>query len=105
MTEQISLAREFLGLSARIECSISALPNQKGAWVILFAAGIAAHQPTNVQWQGPFYSVNEAASMLKTIVENLLKMDYLPTREPFIWSLHTQAQLRRLSDCNALRLG
>lgn len=97
MVQQVCLAREFLGLTTRIECSLRPLNDDSGRWMILFAAGVSEHQPTSVQAQGPFYSANEALVMLKNVVDNLLQMDYAFASGPFIWSLHAHAELRKVA--------
>ena len=97
MVQQISLARQFLGLTTRIECSLRPLNDDSGRWMIVFAAGVSDHQPTSVQAQGPFYGANEALMMLKNVVDNLLRMDYSFDKSPFIWSLHAHAELKKVA--------
>lgn len=97
MTRSLCLTRQCLGLVTRIECSIRPLAGESGLWTLLFAAGMTGEQPTAIKAQGPFAGSQAAESVLSAIVESLTLHGYLvEERVPQIWSLHLQAQWRKL---------
>lgn len=97
MPRSLCLIRQCLGLQTRIECSIRPLAGDNGLWTLLFAAGMSGEQPTAVKAQGPFHGPFVAQSVLDSIVDSLTVHGYSLADDPQIWSLHLQAQLRRLN--------
>jgi len=97
MPRSLCLNRECLGLITRIECVIRPMPGDDGLWMVLFAAGMSGEQPSALRSQGPFTSLAAAQSILESIAENLLLGGYRPADDVPIWTLHMQAELRRLN--------
>lgn len=97
MPRSLCLTRQCLGLQTRIECSIRPLAGESGLWTLLFAAGMAGEQPTAVKAQGPFNGPSVAQNILDSIVSSLTLHGYSLADDPQIWSLHLQAQLRKLN--------
>lgn len=97
MPRSLCLTRQCLGLQTRIECSIRPLAGDRGLWTLLFAAGMAGEQPTAIKAQGPFHGPFVAQTILDAIVDSLTLHGYSLANDPQIWSLHLQAQLRRLN--------
>ncbi|MEE4912323.1 hypothetical protein V2K30_25005 [Pseudomonas alliivorans] len=96
MSRSLCLNRECLGLVTRIECVIRPMPGEDGLWMLLFAAGMSGEQPSALRSQGPFNSLAAAESVLSSIAENLLLGGYHTADVP-IWTLHMQAELRRIN--------
>ncbi|MGP0171732.1 PA4575 family protein [Pseudomonas sp. NCHU5208] len=98
MPRSLCLTRQCLGLVTRIECSIRPLAGESGRWTLICAAGMSAAQPSAIKAQGPFYGPQAAEEVLAAIVESLAVQGYEQCDELPIWSLHIQAELRRLND-------
>ena len=97
MPRSLCLTRQCLGLVTRIECSIRPLAGENGRWTLICAAGMSAAQPSAIKAQGPFYGPQAAETVLAAIAESLALQGYEASAELPIWSLHTQAELRRLN--------
>ncbi len=97
MPRNLSLTRQCLGLVTRIECSIRPLAGDTGMWTLLFAAGMAGEQPSAIKSQGPFPGPTVAESVMDAIVDSLTLHGYQVAGDPQIWSLHLQAQLRKIN--------
>ncbi|WP_024647411.1 hypothetical protein [Pseudomonas syringae] len=97
MQRSLCLTRECLGLMTRIECVIRPLPCDSNRWMLLFAAGMADEQPSAIKAQGPFNGQPSAQSVLTSITESLSLHGYRSTDNISIWSLHMQAELRRIN--------
>ncbi|KPW51044.1 hypothetical protein ALP99_02672 [Pseudomonas syringae pv. tomato] len=102
MQRSLCLTRECMGLMTRIECVIRPLPHDNGQWLVLFAAGMAQEQPSAIKSQGPFNGMPEAQSVLTSILENLSLHGYRCLDDVPIWSLHMQAELRRIGGDGAV---
>ncbi|KWS88215.1 MULTISPECIES: hypothetical protein [Pseudomonas syringae group] len=89
MQRSLCLTRECMGLMTRIECVIRPLPHDGGQWMVLFAAGMAEEQPSAIKSQGPFNGLPAAQAVLTSIYQCA---DDVP-----IWTLHIQAELRRIN--------
>ncbi|VXD04979.1 conserved hypothetical protein [Pseudomonas sp. 8Z] len=98
MPRSLCLTRDCLGLVTRIECVIKPLAGDRGLWTLICAAGMAGSQPTAIKAQGPFFGPHAAEEVLAAIVQSLAQQGYGECSEPPIWSLHQQAELRRLND-------
>ncbi|SDW80472.1 hypothetical protein SAMN05444064_107164 [Pseudomonas syringae] len=96
MQRSLCLTRECMGLMTRIECVIRPLPCDSNRWMLLFAAGMADEQPSAIKAQGPFIGQPAAQSMLTSITESLALHGYRCTDDISIWTLHMQAELRRI---------
>jgi hypothetical protein len=97
MPRNLCLTRKCLGLVTRIECSIRPLTGETGLWTLLFAAGMTGEQPTALKAQGPFDGPQAAESVLTAIVDSLTLHGYsVEEQAPTIWSLHLQAQWRKV---------
>ncbi|WP_311971741.1 hypothetical protein [Pseudomonas baltica] len=97
MPRNLCLTRQCLGLVTRIECSIRPLTGENGLWTLLFAAGMSGEQPTALKSQGPFNGPQAAESVLTAIVDSLTLHGYcVEEQAPPIWSLHLQAQWRKV---------
>jgi hypothetical protein len=97
MSRNLNLTRHCLGLDTCIECRVLPLAGDAGLWMLIFAAGMGAAQPSMVRAQGPFHGPLAAEKVLADIVESLLGMGYEISSSPPIWHLHIQAELRRLN--------
>lgn len=97
MARRLNLSRHCLGLEARIECALRPLAEAPGCWVLFCAAGMAHAQPSAIRVQGPFHGLAEGEAVLAAITQHLLLQGYVESDEPSIWSLHMQAELRRLN--------
>lgn len=98
MSRSLCLTRHCLGLVTRIECVIRPLAGDRGLWTLICAAGMAGAQPSAIKAQGPFFGPLVAEEVLAAIVHSLALQGYTECTEPPIWSLHLQAELRRLND-------
>ncbi|KPX06696.1 Uncharacterized protein ALO75_03947 [Pseudomonas syringae pv. coryli] len=96
MQRSLCLTRECMGLMTRIECVIRPLRSDSGQWMVLFAAGMAAEQPSAIKSQGPFRGLPEAQSVLTSVIESLSLHGYQCADDVPIWTLHIQAELRRI---------
>lgn len=97
MSRSLCLTRQCLGLVTRIECSIRPLNGENGLWTLLFAAGMTGEQPTAIKAQGPFAGPQAAETVLSAIVDSLTLHGYsVREQDPQIWSLHLQAQWRKV---------
>ncbi|OUM05198.1 hypothetical protein BW686_22850 [Pseudomonas syringae] len=96
MQRSLCLTRECMGLMTRIECVMRPLPHDGAQWMVLFAAGMAGEQPSAIKSQGPFIGLPCAQSVLTAIVESLSQQDYQCLDDVSIWTLHLQAELRRI---------
>lgn len=97
MPRSLCLTRQCLGLVTRIECVVRPLAGEKGLWTLICAAGMSGAQPSAIKAQGPFYGPCVAEEVLVAIAESLARQGYAECPEPLIWSLHLQAELRRLN--------
>lgn len=97
MSRSLCLTRQCLGLVTRIECVIRPLAAGNGLWTLLCAAGMSGAQPSAIKAQGPFYGPFVAEEILQSIAESLAQQGYMECTEPPIWTLHMQAELRRLN--------
>ena len=105
MSRRLCLTRQCLGLETRIECVIRPLAGEKGLWTLLCAAGMARCQPSTIKAQGPFHGPLVAEAVLAAIADNLALLGYAESSEPAIWSLHLQAELRRVNAERGRHLG
>ncbi|MDX1297476.1 MAG: hypothetical protein R3260_04420 [Pseudomonas sp.] len=105
MSRNLNLTRHCLGLDTRIECVVLPLAGNNGLWTLIFAAGMAAAQPSSIKAQGPFCGALAAENILAEIAENLRGMGYEPCTDVPIWRLHIQAELRRLNAARGHHLG
>jgi hypothetical protein len=105
MPRRLCLTRQCLGLQTRIECAVFPLAGENGLWTLLCAAGLAHAQPSAIKAQGPFHGASVAEAVLAAIVENLALLGYAESVEPPIWSLHMQAEVRRLNADRGRHLG
>lgn len=97
MPRSLCLTRQCLGLVTRIECTIRPLRGDTGQWTLLFAAGMTGEQPSAIKAQGPFAGAQAAESVLCAIVDSLTLHGYsVKEQDPQIWSLHLQAQWRKV---------
>jgi hypothetical protein len=97
MPRSLCLTRQCLGLVTRIECVIRPMAGNNGRWILLCAAGMSGAQPSAIKAQGPFYGPFVAEGVLQSIAESLISQGYVECREPPIWRLHMQAELRRVN--------
>ncbi|KPW55359.1 Uncharacterized protein ALO82_02711 [Pseudomonas syringae pv. broussonetiae] len=97
MQRSLCLTRECMGLMTRIECVIRPIPHDGGQWMVLFAAGMAEEQPSAIKSQGPFNGLPAAQAVLTSIIESLSLHGYQCADDVPIWTLHIQAELRRIN--------
>ncbi|WP_440830706.1 hypothetical protein ACTABV_01040 [Pseudomonas fragariae (ex Marin et al. 2024)] len=96
MPRSLCLTRECMGLMTRIECVIRPLPHDNGQWMVFFAAGMAEEQPSAIKSPGPFKGLPAAQTVLTSVIESLSLHGYQCADEVPIWTLHIQAELRRI---------
>ncbi|KWS10182.1 hypothetical protein AL064_14065 [Pseudomonas syringae pv. syringae] len=96
MPRSLCLTRECMGLMTRIECVIRPLPHDNGQWMVFFAAGMAEEQPSAIKSQGPFKGLPAAQMVLTSVIESLSLHGYQCADDVPIWTLHIQAELRRI---------
>ncbi|RMR53477.1 hypothetical protein ALP85_00512 [Pseudomonas syringae pv. syringae] len=97
MPRSLCLTRECMGLMTRIECVIRPLPHDNGQWMVFFAAGMAEEQPSAIKSQGPFKGLPAAQTVLTSVIESLSLHGYQCADDVPIWTLHIQAELRRIN--------
>ncbi|CAM3264417.1 hypothetical protein BZK31_03125 [Pseudomonas floridensis] len=97
MPRSLCLTRQCLGLITRIECLIRPVPGDEDVWMLMFAAGMSGEQPSAIRSQGPFNGLPAAQSMLTSIAESLTLGGYQTADDVPIWTLHMQAELRRIN--------
>lgn len=97
MLRSLSLTRQCVGITTRIECVIRPLGSGNGMWTLLFAAGMANEQPSAIKAQGPFCGPGVAESVLAAIVDSLAVHGYVVDSDPQIWTLHLQRLLRQIN--------
>ncbi|AAY39288.1 PA4575 family protein [Pseudomonas syringae] len=96
MPRSLCLTRECMGLMTRIECVIRPLPHDNRQWMVFFAAGMAEEQPSAIKSQGPFKGLPAAQTVLTSVIESLSLHGYQCADDVPIWTLHIQAELRRI---------
>ncbi|WP_116865967.1 hypothetical protein [Pseudomonas syringae] len=96
MPRSLCFTRECMGLMTRIECVIRPLPHDNGQWMVFFAAGMAEEQPSAIKSQGPFKGLPAAQTVLTSVIESLSLHGYQCADDVPIWTLHIQAELRRI---------
>lgn len=97
MSPALCLTRHCLGVDVRIECAVLPLAGDRGLWTLIWAAGLAAEQPSAIKAQGPFHGPLEAQRVLDEVAEQLAAQGYGADDDPPIWYLHARAELRRLN--------
>ncbi|EFW78705.1 Uncharacterized protein AC496_0125 [Pseudomonas savastanoi pv. glycinea] len=65
--------------------------------MVLFAAGMAEEQPSAIKSQRPFNGLPAAQAVLTSIIESLSLHGYQCADDVPIWTLHIQAELRRIN--------
>ncbi|KPB28366.1 Uncharacterized protein AC518_3211 [Pseudomonas syringae pv. syringae] len=65
--------------------------------MVFFAAGMAEEQPSAIKSQGPFKGLPAAQTVLTSVIESLSLHGYQCADDVPIWTLHIQAELRRIN--------